>query len=174
MDSAPRFIEILTVLARHEVELILVGGVAAIIEGAPVSTFDLDIVVLKTAENMHRLLPALRELDARYLDPAGRHIVPDADKLATLRIHRLVTSLGALDVMETIGAGMSYADLVGKTRVSEVAGVSVRILGLETIILSKEQANRDKDRATLPILRRTLQLKQEGAGSEGRGVSKEP
>lgn len=46
------------------------------------------------------------------------------------------------------------------TRVSEVAGVHVRVLGLETIILSKEQANRDKDRATLHILRQTLRLKQ--------------
>lgn len=165
MDSVPRLIEILKVLCRYEVEFVLVGGVAAIIEGAPVSTFDLDVVVLKTVENLQRLLPALQEIEARYLDPAGRHIVPDADKLATFKIHRLVTSLGSLDVMETIGAGMSYADLIGKTRVSEVAGVNVRILGLETIILSKEQANRDKDRATLPILRRTLKLKQEGAGS---------
>jgi len=45
------------------------------------------------------------------------------------------------------------------------SSVQVRVLGLETIILSKEQANRgDKDRATLPILRRTLRLKQEGRG----------
>lgn len=78
MESAPKFVEILKVLARHEVELILVGGVAAIIEGA-----------------------------------------------------------------------------------------HVPVLKLETIIRSKEQANRDKDRATLPILRRTLRLKQEERGKEG-------
>ncbi|HBL29969.1 MAG TPA: hypothetical protein DD490_24280 [Acidobacteria bacterium] len=160
MDFAPKFVEILKVLAGHDVELIVVGGMAAIIEGAPVSTFDLDVVVLKTAENMRRLLPALEEMNARYADPAGRHIVPDADKLATLRIHRLVTSLGALDVMETIGHGLAYGDLLGDTRVSEVAGVRVRVLGLATVILSKEQANRDKDRATLHVLRRTLQIKQ--------------
>jgi hypothetical protein len=163
MDSTPKFIEILKVLARHEVELILVGGLAAIVQGAPIFTFDLDIVFLKTAENQQRLLPALLELGAHYLDPAGRHIVPDADKLSSFRTHRLVTSLGSLDVMETIGTGLSYADLLTDTRVSEVAGVQVRVLGLETIILSKEQANRDKDRATLHILRRTLRLKQESS-----------
>jgi hypothetical protein len=160
MDSAPKFIEILKVLARHEVEHILVGGLAAIVQGAPIFTFDLDIVFLKTAENQQRLLAALVELAARYLDPAGRHIVPDAGKLSTMRIHRLVTSLGSLDVMETIGAGLSYADLLNDTQVSEVAGVQVRVLGLATIILSKEQANRDKDRATLHILRQTLRLQQ--------------
>jgi len=160
MDSAPSFIEILKVLSRHEVDYILVGGMAAILEGAPVSTFDLDIVFLKTGENLEHLLAALLEIGAHYRDPAGRHIVPDAEKLASFRMHQLVTSLGFLDVMETIGTGMTYADLVNDTRISEVAGVNVRILGLETIILSKEQANRDKDRATLPVLRRTLLLKK--------------
>jgi hypothetical protein len=167
MDSAPKLLEILKVLARHDVDFILVGGMAAILEGAPISTFDLDVVFRRTDENMQRLLDALQELKARYLDPAGRHIVPDAEKLATLRMHHLITLLGPLDVMETIGAGLSYADLAGNTRVSEVGGISVRILGLETIILSKEQANRDKDRATLPILRRTYLLKREGGGKEG-------
>lgn len=166
MDSAPEFTEILKVLSRHEVEFILVGGLAAIIQGAPVFTFDLDIVFLKTAENLPRLLAALQEIDARYVDPAGRHIVPDAEKLASFRMHQLVTSLGPLDVMETIGAGMSYADLIHNMQVSEVAGVNVRVLGLETIILSKEQANRDKDRATLHVLRQTLHLKQGRAESE--------
>jgi len=164
MDSDPKFVEILKILSRHEVEFILVGGIAAILEGVPISTFDLDVVFLRTDENLQHLLAALLELDARYLDPAGRHIVPDAAKLASLRMHRLVTSLGPLDVMETIGTGLAYADLIDDTRISELGGFSVRVLGLATVIRSKEQANRDKDRATLPILRRTLRLKREGGG----------
>jgi hypothetical protein len=164
MASTPKFVEILKVLSRHQVEHILVGGMAAILEGAPISTFDLDIVFLPTDENREHLLAALQELEARYLDPAGRHIVPDADKLASFRLHQLITSLGPLDVLATIGNGLSYADLIGDTRISKVGEISVRILGLETIIRSKEQANRDKDRATLPVLRRTLQLRKEGEG----------
>ena len=164
MGSVPKFIEILKVFSRHEVEFILVGGLAAVVQGAPIHTFDLDIVFLKTDENLSRLLTALQEIDARYLDPAGRHIVPGADNLASFKMHQLVTALGPLDVMETIGAGMSYADLVHDTQISEVEGINVRVLGLKTVILSKEQANRDKDRATLPVLRRTLQMKQERGG----------
>ena len=166
MASVPEFIDILKVLSHHEVEFILVGGLAAVVQGAPVLTFDLDIVFLKDAENLPRLLAALQEIDARYVDPAGRHIVPDAEKLASFRMHQLVTSLGSLDAMEKIGAGMSYTDLVGNTQISEVAGVNVRVLDLETIILSKEQANREKDRATLHVLRRTLQMKQGNPADE--------
>jgi predicted nucleotidyltransferase len=166
MDSALKFVGILRVLSAHGVEYILVGGMAAIVEGAPISTFDLDIVFQKTDENLERLLAALQELEARYLDPAGRHLTPDATKLATLRLHQLVTSLGPLDVMEKIGAGLYYGDLVDDTKISEIEGAEVRVLGLTSIILSKEQANRDKDRATLPILRRTLQMKREGRREE--------
>ena len=50
--------------------------------------------------------------------------------------------------------------------VLEVAGVNVRVLGLKMIILSKEQADRENDRATLHILRRILHLKQDGTWSE--------
>lgn len=161
-----RYHEILKALVDHGVEFILVGGVAAVLDGAPLSTLDVDVVFLRSEENLPPLLDALRALNARYVDPAGRHILPDADKLSSFRMHRFKTAFGPLDVMETIGHGLAYADLIGDTQVMEVVGINVRVLGLETIILSKEQANRDKDRATLHVLRRTLHMKKEGSGSE--------
>jgi hypothetical protein len=81
-----RFLDILQVLVHHRVEFIVIGGVAAILEGAPVSTFDLDIMQQRSTENHERLLKALGELNARYRDPAGRHIVPDRAKLEIRRI----------------------------------------------------------------------------------------
>jgi hypothetical protein len=149
------------------VDFILVGGIAAILEGAPVSTFDLDVVIRRTNENHQKVLVALQELNARYLDPAGRHIVPDAGKLDTLRIHRLITDSGPLDILESIGHGLTYADLVDQTLDYEVAGFPVRTLNLEMIIRSKEEAHRDKDLMVLPILHRTLKLKQARTSEEG-------
>jgi hypothetical protein len=159
MDAALRFLDILQILARHQVDYILVGGVAAILEGAPVSTFDVDIVVPWESENNARLLVALRELNSRYLDPAGRQIVPDESRLSSFRMHRLVTDHGPLDVMHSIGDNLTYADLTSDTHEYDVAGFQVRTLKLEKVILSKEQANRDKDKAALHTLRRALLLK---------------
>lgn len=160
MDSAPKYFDILEHLARHGVEHIVVGGVAAILEGAPVSTFDLDIVPKPTPDNRLRLLEALRDLEARYLDPAGRHLEPDEAKLATFRLHQLITKAGPLDILATVGKAMTYEHLIGRAHVRIVGELSIRCLDLATIIESKEQANRDKDRAALPILRRTLELKK--------------
>jgi len=38
----PSFREILELLNKHQVEYVVIGGVAAVIHGAPVTTFDLD------------------------------------------------------------------------------------------------------------------------------------
>jgi hypothetical protein len=166
METALRFADILQILSRNGVDFVLVGGIAAVLEGAPVSTFDLDVVIHRTSENYQKVLAALSELNARYLDPAGRHIVPDAGKLNSLRIHRLLTDSGPLDIMESIGDGLTYMDLVNQTVDYEVGGFPVRTLNLETVIRSKEQARRDKDLMVLPILYRTLKLKR-AASEEG-------
>lgn len=163
MDDEPRsvrFLGLLRVLLRHGVDFFVVGGVAAQLEGAPILTLDLDVLYDKTPENLVRLLAALRELKARYRDPAGRHIEPDAEKLATLRMHLLLTELGALDVLSAIGGGLTYHDLVDRTLSYELGEIRVRVLELAAVIETKEQANRDKDRAVLPVLRQTLAMKK--------------
>ncbi len=158
-----KFLGLLRALLRHGVDFVVVGGVAAQLEGAPILTFDLDVLYDKTPENLVRLLAALRELKARYRDPAGRHIEPDAEKLATLRLHLLLTELGALDVLGSIGDGLTYQDLVGRTVAFELGEARVLVLELAAVIETKEQANRDKDRAVLPVLRQTLAMKMRSA-----------
>src|SRR3954468_17437995 len=154
-----KFLGLLRVLLRHGVEFFVVGGVAAQLEGAPIVTFDLDVLYDKAPENLDRLLAALRELKARYRDPAGRHIEPDLGKLETLRTHLLLTELGALDVLTAIGEGSTYQDLVGRTVLYELGEMRVRVLELAAVIESKKQANRDKDRAALPTLLQALAMK---------------
>ena len=160
MDDELRFLDILTLLARHEVEFIVVGGVAAILEGAPVSTFDLDIVYRRSDENNARLAAALGEINARYEDPAGRHIVPDETHLATINVNLLKTDLGDLDVLRRIRGDLGYEELLDRMVEYEVADLRLQVADLETVIESKEFADRDKDRAALPILRRTLEVKK--------------
>jgi hypothetical protein len=154
-----KFLGLLRVLLRHGVDFFVVGGVAAQLEGAPIVTFDLDVLFDKAPENLDRLLAALHEIKARYRDPAGRHIEPDKEKLETFRVNLLLTELGALDVLGMIGSGLTYQDLVDRTLSYELGEMRVRVLELAAVIETKEQANRDKDRAALPVLRQTLAMK---------------
>jgi len=156
-----KFLDALRLLVAHDVEFMVVGGVGAILEGAPISTFDLDILIRPSPGNLERLLPALTELGSRYLDPAGRTIIPDAGKLSSMKLHRLVTKAGQLDVLTEIGSGKKFEDLSHRMRLHRVEDFEVQVLELAAIIESKAEAGRDKDKATLGILRRALHLRQE-------------
>jgi len=152
----PRFKDALIVLARHDVNFIIVGGVAAVLNGAPIATFDLDIVHARDDENIQRLMAALVELDAQYRDPAGRVLRPEPRSLGGTGHHLLATTCGPLDVLGAIGRDEGYDDLVRNGRVLTIGGHAVRVLDLPALIRTKEAAGRDKDKAVLPVLRRTL------------------
>ena len=57
----PDFLEIIRILSGHKVDFIIVGGVCAVLHGAPVTTFDLDLVHSRSQDNLNRLLSALEE-----------------------------------------------------------------------------------------------------------------
>ena len=151
-----RFLDLLRCLVEAKIEFTIVGGVAAVLEGAPVSTFDLDIVYSTTQDNTERLVDVLRDLDAIYVDPAGRRIPPEADRLKSGGHHLFRTRLGRLDVLASIGAGLGFEDLAAHSAERSIHEMTVSVLTLETLISTKETANRPKDRAVLDLLRETL------------------
>jgi predicted nucleotidyltransferase len=152
------FLSILRILSEHQVDFIVVGGLGAVLQGAPIATFDLDLVHSRTPANIDRLMRSLEALDASYRGQAGRTIRPTPPHLATPGHQLLMTLAGPLDLLGVIGKGRGYDELLAHTVELEVgAGVRVRVLDLATLIETKEEAGRDKDRAVLAILRRTLE-----------------
>lgn len=158
MDREPSadFRAILEVLSSHQVEFIIVGGVSAVLNGAPITTFDLDIVHERQPGNLRRLLEALRALDAYYRFQPQEKVRPDETRLDSPGHQLLMTRHGPLDVLGSVGSDQAYADLIDHSAPVEIGGGSdVRVLDLDTLIAIKEQLNTEKDRAALPILRRT-------------------
>ncbi|MEO8594523.1 MAG: hypothetical protein ABI759_14500 [Candidatus Solibacter sp.] len=136
---------------------IVVGGVAAVLNGAPVNTFDLDIVPARDAENVARLVQVLDRLDAVYRMQPERRIKPGPSHLSSPGHHNLITTCGPLDVLGTIVSGLAYEDLLPHTIEIRLGGeVRVRVLDLPTVIALKEKLGGEKDLAVLPVLRRTL------------------
>jgi hypothetical protein len=157
-STSPDFIHILRTFSRHNGDCILVGGVCAVLHGAPVSTFDIDLVHARNEGNISNLLRALEELDARFRDPAGRELHVKASHLETSGHQLLMTTAGPLDLLGEIGDGLGHEKLLPNSSVIELReGLTVRLLDLETLIETKQSVGHEKDMATLPILKRTLE-----------------
>jgi hypothetical protein len=152
------FLTMLRILVEHEVEFIVVGGMCAVLHGAPVQTFDLDIVQSRDPANLLKLEQALREMGAYYREhPPGR-ILPDATRMTTPGHHFLRTTAGPLDVLGAIAGQRDYAALLPHTVEIELDhNLWIRILDLETLIITKRETGRQKDKLVLPILLHTLE-----------------
>lgn len=133
------------------------------LHGAPVNTFDIDIVHSRETTNIERLLRALETLDAVFRIQPERRLKPTASHLASSGHLNLITRFGPLDVLGTIGKDLGYDELIPHSAELDIGqGLRVRVLDLETLIAIKEELGGEKDRAALPILRRTLEELRKG------------
>ncbi len=146
----------LRVLAQHEVEYVLIGGLAAILHGSPTFTNDADICPNKTRENLERLASALRNMHARIrtdAEPDGLAFACDADFLERMKMVNLQTDYGWFDISFSPGGfDQGYEQLLPNAVEYEAEGFKVRVAALRDVIHSKEVANRTKDHAMLPHL----------------------
>lgn len=158
----PDYFALLSALKAHGVDFIVVGGVCAVLHGAPIATFDLDVVHSRRPENIDRLLKALDSLKATSRSHPGRRIVPDRSHLASPGHQLLMTVHGPLDLLGSVGAGRGYDELMPHSGELELTpDLTVLLLHLETLIELKEETAHEKDLAVLPVLRRTLEERHE-------------
>jgi len=153
-SDIPSLIEL---LAEAEVEFVIVGGMAAVVQGVPVTTFDLDIVHNRAEANTKKLLALLKTIHARYRGhPPGKKI--ELSEAAFLgKDHQLLqTDLGALDVLGAIEDGMEYKDLLVHSTEVMLRGKTVKILNLEKLADLKARSDNYKDRLVFKLISKTL------------------
>jgi predicted nucleotidyltransferase len=166
---------IVEVLQRHGVDFVMIGGLAAFLQGSPLPTTDVDITPELTDDNRTRLSAALTELDARGR-AEGTEPLPfahDADSLARAGVWNLSTKHGDLDISFVPTGTGGYADLVRDAVEVELRGIPVKLASLADIVRSKDAASRPKDLRALPVLRELL-ARQTRARAERRGPAGQP
>ena len=143
---------LLEALCRAGVAFIVVGGAAAVLHGAPVTTQDVDIVPRVDADNIARLMALLDQLDARVRDVAGRDIKPEPTGLLGTGQTKLTTRRGPLDVLGALHDGRGYSDLLPHTEELTDGTLRLRVLDLKTLIDIKSGTGRIRDQLVLPLL----------------------
>jgi hypothetical protein len=154
---------LISTLVDHDVDFIVVGAIAAIAQGGPLITQDLDVTPAREPANLERLEAAVRQLDARLRipnDPAGIEFPIEARFLGSGDSWTLETPSGDVDLVFAPSGTSGYDDLKRGALTVELWGHDVLVASLPDIIRMKEAAGRPKDLAQIPALRQTLELRR--------------
>lgn len=150
---------LIKVLAKHRVRFVLIGALAARLQGFPRLTADADITPARDRGNLNRLAAALRELDARVFTeavPEGLRFDCSAEALSRADMWNLVTVAGRLDLAFTPSGTAGYEDLIEGALRFEVYGTQLLAASLQDIVRSKEAAGRPQDRQDALVMREIL------------------
>jgi hypothetical protein len=150
---------LVSVLAKHRVQYVMIGAMAARLHGFPRMTADADITPARDPKNLERLASALRELDARaYTEgiPDGLAFDVSDRTLSRANAWNLITNAGRLDVVFVPSGTGGYEELAEHAVAFRVFGVRLEAARLEDILRSKEAADRPQDRQDAQIIREML------------------
>jgi hypothetical protein len=137
---------LLGMLAQAEVDFVVIGGVAIVVQANPRFTRDLDICYATDRTNLERLGALLVSLDARLRGVDGDlPFVPDAPTLRRTRMLTLTTRQGNLDLLVDPPGSPGYAALRRRADIVELGAASVRVASVEDLLAMKRAAGRPQD-----------------------------
>ena len=152
----------LTVLAKHGVEYVLVGGAAVVAHGSTLMTQDLDILYRVEADNVRRLLAAFEELDA-YVFNDARRLRFGFDHLNNHGHHLSETKAGRIDALGSIGVkgDIHYEHLLSDAIELNVFGIRLLCISLDRLIHVKRELGRPRDQAAVLELEALKKIRSE-------------
>lgn len=137
-------------IERAALECIVIGNSAAALQGAPVTTLDIDFLFRETDRNVEKIREVARALNAHLSQP----FLPASD------MYRLITEDLQVDFASRMDGVPSFESLRSRADTIVVGECELRVACLEDVIKSKRAAGREKDLASLPILEKTLTVKK--------------
>lgn len=149
MAGPPEFLprRLLEVLVAHEVDFVLIGGMAGVAHGSAYPSFDLDVAYERSRDNVRRLAEALDELGATLRGgPPGLPFQLDWKTLENGSSFAFKTPFGALDIFSDPAGAPGYDELrAAAGEPLDVDGIAIRVCSLDHLIAMKEAAGRPKD-----------------------------
>lgn len=157
------FEEIIKALVRANVRFVLVGGVAATIQGSARFTNDIDICYDTDPPNIARLVRLLLKWKAylRGVEP-GLPFILDERQLRVTPVMTLTTEKGAIDVLDMVPGVGDYGAALKVSEPVKIGSIEFRSLTLDALIASKRAVRRPKDVEQLIELEALRELRRRG------------
>lgn len=144
--------QIFAALARHEVDYVLVGGLAVQTHGHVRTTVDVDLYPRPERDNLERLAEALNELGARVLNEGAGDLEIDASLLLRATLWQFTTRHGAVDVLHDAPGAAPYDELRERALEIQLGEIRLAIVGRDDLISMKRASARPVDLEDLAAL----------------------
>lgn len=137
---------LLQALDTHDVDFVVIGGMAGLAHGSAYPTYDLDVAYSRDHGNLEHMTAALRELNVTLRGaPADLPFQLDAQTLANGSNFTFDSPYGSFDILGDAAGMSSYDELRNGAVVATIEEVEVRVASLDHLIAMKRAANRPKD-----------------------------
>ena len=136
---------ILRALAEHEVDYVLIGGLAVQTHGHVRTTNDADLIPAPQPTNLKRLAAALRSLGAEVVNPGAERTEITAKMLPKATIWQFTSRDGGIDVMHEVPGGRSFDELSKEALHVRLGDIDVPVVGLDDLIQMKLARGRPVD-----------------------------
>ena len=132
-----RYRDVFASLDRHNVEYVVIGGIAVVMQGVPRATFDLDILIRATEENAQRMLDAFLEAGL------GAAALTTADDVVAHEV-TIFADRVRIDV-QTFTPGIEFEEAWARKVTMAYHEQSFHVLCIDDLIASKRAAGRPVD-----------------------------
>lgn len=136
-------------------EVILIGNAAAVLQGVPVMTQDIDFLVRDTKLN--------REKIKRFAENMGLSIYKRDNAVSDV-----ITTEGKeviIDFVFKLAPDQKFEGIRSRSKRIKIGKYFCPVADLEDILKSKKYADRPKDRAIIGLIEDTIRVKREIKGS---------
>lgn len=171
IDAKPLLERLDCTKVRH----VIIGGLAAITQGAALLTEDLDVCYDRAADNLLRIEKAFAGVPVSLRGaPANLPFRLDARTLKAGLNFTLVTPHGDFDLLGEMRPVGGYEQVLAMSDAADLYGIPCRILSIEGLLIAKKFAGRRKDMLVLPELEALKTMKERGTPPQNPSADPPP
>jgi len=141
-------------LKEHNVDFVLIGGMAAVARGSAQVTVDIDIAYSREKKNLQKLATALAPFNPKLREVKEKIPFKLNEESLIRGLHfTLTTSVGDLDLIGEVPGLGNYEKVLNYAEPLTIFGNQILVLSIDGLIRSKSALNRPKDRNAIEELK---------------------
>lgn len=161
MNLEKDFVDFISLLNKHDVEYLVVGGYALGFHGMPRTTGDMDIWINRTEENVEKVVQVIDEFGFSFMGLTTEDLLEKG----------IITQFGypplRIDILNEID-GIEFSEAIQDRQIFTAHELSIAFIGVKDFIKNKEATGRAKDIQDLKAMQKNIKSARKNPGLKSK------